>query len=240
MNSDAHHHYDHYCADQIRRLDGFYGLIEKTIHQELIPYMEGKSILDIGCGFGSLCDFFYQRGFSVTGIEQHRISFDAAKQRFPHLNLVFDEGNFLDNVPGQFFDIVIMKDVIHHVVAESDANAFMENVNRICKKLLIIIDPNPTLILRTSRKIIKHIDPECPPNQALELLRSHGFSIKKLFFSEVFAFPLSGGYVGPELIKSASLMKFLLKIDRFLKKILDILGVSRFICWRYVIIAEKQ
>jgi SAM-dependent methyltransferase len=239
MNSTNHHHYDHYCADQIKRLDGFYGLIERTLHQELIPHMSGKTILDIGCGFGSLSDFFQKLDFDVTGIEQHQVSFNAAKKKFPHLNLIFDEGNLLDTIPDNAFDIVIMKDVIHHVIAETDAPTFMHNVNRICKKLIIIIDPNPTLILKFSRKIIKHIDPECTPKQAIHLLCDNGFRLKKLFFSEVFAFPLSGGYVGPELIKSPSLMSIILKTDRFLKKVLDFLKLSRFICWRYVIVAEK-
>lgn len=239
MSSTNHHHYDHYCADQIKRLDGFYGLIERTLHQELVPFLSGKTILDIGCGFGSLCDFFQQLGFTVTGIEQHQISFNAAQEKFPHINLIFDEGNFLDTIPDNSFDIVIMKDVIHHVVAETDAQAFMRNLNRICKKLVIIIDPNPTLVLKLSRKIIKHIDPECTPKQAIDLLYGYDFKLKKLFFSEVFAFPLSGGYVGPELIRSHFLMNLILKMDRFLKRGLDFLKLSRFVCWRYVIVAEK-
>ncbi len=239
MSSSNHHHYDHYCSDQVKRLDGFYGLIERTLHQELVPYLSGKTILDIGCGFGSLCAFFQQLGFGVTGIEQHQVSFNAAQKKFPHLNLLFDEGNLLDTIPDNSFDIVIMKDVIHHVVAETDAKAFMLNVNRICKKLIVIIDPNPTLILKLSRKIIKHIDPECTPKQAIDLLCNNRFELKKLFFSEVFAFPLSGGYVGPELIKSPSLMNIILKVDRLLKRGLDFLRISRFVCWRYVIVAEK-
>jgi hypothetical protein len=60
-----------------------------------------------------------------------------------------------------------------------------------------------------------------------------------MFFSEVFAFPLSGGYVGPELIKSPFLMRFILKIDRFFLKALNFMKLSRFVCWRYVIVAEK-
>lgn len=38
MSTADHCHYDHYCADQIKRLDGFYGLIERTLHQELVPH----------------------------------------------------------------------------------------------------------------------------------------------------------------------------------------------------------
>ena len=95
MSTADHCHYDHYCADQIKRLDGFYGLIERTLHQELVPHMDGKTILDIGCGFGSLCDFFNQLGFDATGIEQHQVSLDAAREKFPHINFIFDNaGSF--------------------------------------------------------------------------------------------------------------------------------------------------
>ncbi len=239
MSTADHCHYDHYCADQIKRLDGFYGLIERTLHQELVPHMDGKTILDIGCGFGSLCDFFNQLGFDATGIEQHQVSLDAAREKFPHINFIFDNGNILDTISDNSFDIVIMKDVIHHVVAEADSQAFMRNVNRICKNQVIIIDPNPTLILKLARKIIKHIDPECSPKQAIDLLSNNKFKLKRMFFSEVFAFPLSGGYVGPELIKSPFLMRLILKIDRFFLKALNFMKFSRFVCWRYVIVAEK-
>lgn len=241
LNSSDHPHYDHYSASNISRLDGFYGVVENALHQKILPYLnKGDSILDLGCGFGSLCHFLDKHGFKVTGVEQHLVSLEAAKQKFSHLDLIFDDGDWLDPVPEETFDVVVMKDVIHHVVSEVDAHVFMRKLYRICKQRIIIIDPNPTFILRTSRKIIKHVDPECPPQQALILLEKHGFSLKKLFFSEVLAFPLSGGYVGPAWIKAKFLIDLIMKVDWFLNRIVNLLGLSRFICWRYVIVAEKS
>lgn len=239
MQNKQHHHYDHYSAAQIKRLDGFYGLIENELHKMILPHVTGKKILDIGCGFGSLCNFFNTENFDITGIEQHKISLDAAKLKYPNLKLNFDDGSFLEKLPDDSFDTVIMKDVMHHVIAESDVDQFMKNLRRICKKRVIIIDPNITFILRICRRIIKHVDPECSYILASKVLKKHDFFVEKLFFSEVFAFPLSGGYVGPELIKSKFMMTMLLNIDKFLKNAIDIIALSRFVCWRYIIVANK-
>lgn len=240
MENNQHHHYDHYSANQIKRLDGFYGLIENELHKEILPYISGDTILDIGCGFGSLCNFFNDKGFKVTGIEQHKISLDAGILKYPHLKLVLDNGTYLDSLPDNSFDTVIMKDVMHHVVAETNIKAFMQSLRRICKKRILIIDPNITFILRICRKIIKHVDPECSYQLAKSILQENGFVVSKLFFSEVLAFPLSGGFVGTELVKSKILMKIFLGVDRFLKKILDVFCISRFVCWRYIIVADKR
>lgn len=236
----SHHHYDHYTAAQINRLDGFYGMVEKNLHEDLLPYISGKRILDVGCGFGSLCHFFSEKGFDVTGIEQHKISFDAAKRKFPQLNLIFDEGNFLNQISDESFDVITMKDVIHHVVAEADIDVFMKNLYRICKKQVVIVDPNPMFILKVSRKLINHIDPECPPQLALKILEKYGFSLTHFFYREVIAFPLSGGYVGPELIKSPFLMRAILNLDVFINSVLKALRLSSFFCWRYVLVFEKK
>ena len=50
--ASRHAHYDHYSADQIARLDGFYGRVEQSMALRLRPWIEGNRVLDLGCGFG--------------------------------------------------------------------------------------------------------------------------------------------------------------------------------------------
>lgn len=235
----THPHYAHYTAAQIKRLDGFYGLVEEHLHQDIEQKLSGETLLDIGCGFGSLCHYFHTKGYKVTGIEQHQISLQAGQKKYPHLQLVYDEGDYLASIPDNSFDVIVLKDVMHHVVAETDVVQFMNHVRRICKRKLVIIDPNPTFILRLSRKLIRHIDPECPASLAQQIVTEHGFSVKTLFYRELIAFPLSGGYVGPELVKSQALMRMILGLDRFFKMACDFFKLSPHLCWRYVLVAQK-
>lgn len=238
MSDQYHHHYDHYDPTLIERLDGFYGKVEDKIHSKMIKFVHGPKVLDIGCGYGSCVQFLVQHGFEAIGIDQHEPSVRAGQQRYPKLNLKYDQQG-LEQFTDNFFNTIILKDVVHHIYDEDDIVTFLKDAFRICKDRLIIIDPNPMPILKFARKLIGHVDPVCPPNILKKFLKDAGFKHVQLSFSEVIAFPLSGGYVGPNWIKSPLLMKLLLGLDRALERLLSILRLSHFFCWRYYIVASK-
>lgn len=234
-----HEHYDHYHPEMVQRLDGFYGDVETSIHKNILKNISGKKVLDIGCGFGSLVNFLQNQdpSLEVLGIDQHEPSVTAGQQRFPKANIHLSSGP-LDEMPEQSFDTIIMKDVIHHVYDEDDINLFLTQIKRLCRKRLIIVDPNPTFILKLSRQIIKHDDPICSPKQAIHALEDNGFKFKKIFYSEFLSFPLSGGFVGPEIVKSTLFRKIFLNLDLILNHIMRFLKLDRLLCWRYYIVAD--
>lgn len=236
-STQYHEHYDHYNSDMVKRLDGFYGAVETTIHGNILKHVVGKKVLDIGCGFGSLAHYLQNKGLEVLGIDQHEISITAGKQKFPNAPIELFKGSLAD-LPDKSFDTVVMKDVIHHVLEEGDIQEFLTQAKRIAQHRVIIVDPNPTLILKICRKIIQHIDPICKPETAKKYLSALGFKPIKTFYSEFVAFPLSGGFVGPELIKTKFLQKAFLKIDTVLNAILKTFKIDKLLCWRYYLIAD--
>jgi 2-polyprenyl-3-methyl-5-hydroxy-6-metoxy-1,4-benzoquinol methylase len=222
----------------IQRLDGFYGVVERRINHQIATLIKGQTVLDIGCGFGSLVDFLQQQGFQATGIDMLAACIQAGKEKFPAADLRHVTGERLDFFDHSF-DTIILKDVIHHIYAEDDINTFLQDVKRICRQRLIIVDPNPMKLLLLARKLIGHIDPICPPAEAERLLKEAGFTIAHRSFSEIIAFPLSGGYISKPFVSKGRIGDLILAVDRWLLKAVRALRLEHLLCWRYILAADQ-
>lgn len=236
---DHHHHYDHYTPEMARRLDGFYGRVDERLNSRIAKWIAGDSVLDVGCGFGQLTEYLRKRGFKATGIDLLAQCVDAGKARYPEADLRVAQSEHLEFPEGSF-DTVILKDTIHHIYAEDDVDAFLADVRRVARRRLVIQDPNPMLVLLLARKLIGHVDPVCSPAEATRVVSAARFKVVHLGYSELFAFPMSGGYVGPVLVPAAPrwIGAALLAADEGLFRILGALGLGRFLGWRYLLVAD--
>jgi len=236
---DHHHHYDHYSPAMAKRLDGFYGEVDERLNRRIAERVVGKSVLDVGCGFGQLTDYLRRRGFQATGVDLLEPCIVAGRQRFPEADLRLARSEDLD-FPDKSFDTVVLKDTIHHIYEEDDIGAFLAQVRRVARRRLVIQDPNPMFILLLARRLIGHVDPVCSPADAKRVVTEAGFQVVKIDYSELFAFPMSGGYVGPVLVpgRPRVLGSLLLGADEAAFTILKALGLGRFVGWRYLLVAD--
>jgi SAM-dependent methyltransferase len=231
-----HSNYAEYSIDMIGRLDGPFGLVEATFADRIAPWIAGKSVLDIGCGFGSLTYHLQLKDFRAVGIDMLRDFIDAGKARYPAADLrVVQDATF--PFPDKSFDTIVLKDTIHHILAEGDLPGFLQEVKRVCRKRIIVMDPNPMFILRIARWLIGHIDAVCTPTAAQSALENAGFAIRHAEFHEVLVFPLSGGYVGRALLPRA-LTPAAIRLDRILLDGLRLIGLDRHLCWRYSFVGD--
>jgi len=236
---EHHHHYDHYSPEMARRLDRFYGRVDERLNERVAQWVAGETVLDIGCGFGSLTEHLRRRGFKATGIDLLESCVSAGRERFPQADLRVAASEELD-FPDASFDTVVLKDTIHHIYEEDDVGAFLAAVRRIARRRLVVLDPNPTFILLLARRIIGHIDPVCSPADAIRVVTEAGFRVARVEYSELFAFPMSGGYVGPVLVPSRPrwIGSLVLGLDAALFGLLSALGLGRFVGWRYMLVAD--
>lgn len=233
-------HYDHYSSEQIRRLDGFFGDVNRDIDAGMtvaVADCDG-TVLDFGCGFGSLVDHLRQSGKKAVGVDMLDFCVQSGKQRFPEADLRCSQGGFAD-WGDQSVDAILLKDVIHHIADEDDIDAFLSEVRRVATKKLVISDPNPTWILLFCRWLIGHIDPALKPADAVRLLEDRGFKCQPVKYSNLYSLPLSGGYVGRPLVPRSKVLSAILRgIDKICASVLNTFGLGRFFCWRYLLVAE--
>ncbi len=130
------------------------------------------------------------------------------------------------------FHAVILRESLHHVSREE---VFPE-ILRVCKKEIIVFEPNPNWVLRMCRKIISHKDQEIPLKDLLATMERYRIVIKRVIFRDPFAFPLSGGFVGWELVPPIKILfQFLLWVDKALRIFFHFIKIEKAMSWRYLV-----
>jgi len=98
-----------------------------------------KKFFELGCGNGSVGNFFSDLGWAVTGIDASSDGIKLANAKYPHLNLragsVYDE---LELIYGRF-PIILSLEVIEHLYAPRD----------FCKSAYNLLEEDGVLILST-------------------------------------------------------------------------------------------
>jgi len=101
---------------------------------------ESGSVLEVGCGMGTLAIKLAQAGFQVTGLDVSDVALQYAKQRALEagLQITWREG-FAENIPfpDQTFDYVTCCHTLEHVKDLSRAAAELKRVAR--KKLVVLV-----------------------------------------------------------------------------------------------------
>ena len=99
----------------------------------LISYFDinGKSILDIGCGFGdinTILSKIYPKSYRYTGIDIVKEFIQEGKKRFFGENIDFITGNFLDIEFSSNYDIILGSGIFNQSFNKVDNEVFFHNV----------------------------------------------------------------------------------------------------------------
>lgn len=84
---------------------------------EMLPFIpsSAKKSLEIGCGHGRFSAQLVKNGIETWGIEPDSHSFEvASKKLFKVLEGTIESQ--IDNVPDNYFDVIIMNDVLEHLL----------------------------------------------------------------------------------------------------------------------------
>lgn len=95
-------------------------------------FLTGRSVLDVGCGAGLICEPLARLGSRVQGVDANEASFSAAQQHAEAMELPISYrlGLVEDLPPGQTFDVVLALEVIEHVEhPETFVKACLDRLN---------------------------------------------------------------------------------------------------------------
>ena len=124
-------------------------ITRNTLLSYLPQNLEGKRILDAGCGTGQISIALAERGAEVVGIDISSTLIKIAKKRVPlklNKKILFEVGDMTDNKYGTFDYVVAMDSLIHY--DKKDITQILSKLmanTKIC--ILFTITPNSLLLL---------------------------------------------------------------------------------------------
>jgi len=100
-----------------RSVEGLNGAPEWPALQALLPDLRGRSVLDLGCGFGWFCRWARQRGAAhVLGIDVSERMLARARATTPDADITYDRADLehLD-LPAGRFDLAYSSLALHYI-----------------------------------------------------------------------------------------------------------------------------
>lgn len=93
----------------------------------------GETVLDIGCGSGSLAKDVATRVKSVLGVDIEEKNIEKAKRKFSAPNLEYRLADATKDLGNDTFDVIIMSNVLEHIEHRIE---FLKSIRGLAKKFL--------------------------------------------------------------------------------------------------------
>lgn len=111
-------------------------LEEKPALFSLSPDLRGKTVLDLGCGYGENCAEFCKRGASyVLGVDLSEKMLAVAREEHPELAFLRADMNDLSCIDGQF-DVIFSSLAVHYV----------EDFGELAKSIFALLNDGGTFV----------------------------------------------------------------------------------------------
>jgi len=113
-----------------------------------------KTILDVACGDDLILLKIQKMNKLVVANDISRNSLKEISDKDTEKNVIFSNQNMLDIKFDKKFDVVIIKNVMHHLNNPEEIDYFLNNLKTVGKKFIIIdiIDPKLNLLAKIWNK----------------------------------------------------------------------------------------
>lgn len=230
---NVYHRWDN--AANRRKLGRLYGLVAEKEDADILAAISGRRVLDVGAGYGFFARRLIDHGFEVTAIDPNQELCRLARQWYG-VDVLRNDIHEMP-FPACSFDTVIFRESVEHLDC---AQAFRE-ADRLVTKAILIFQTHLSPAVRLSRLLAGH--EELRP-EGLEyyqdLLGQLGYTQQQVTFRDIFALPLSGGTLTPQLVPPIPLIENLIvAFDNSVSRLMHLLGMERLFCWRFLLRAQK-
>lgn len=157
-----------------------------------ISSFTNKTILDVGCGAGTVSLYLANRGANIVGVDISRKAIDSCKKSARILKLT-DKTQFICNTIEkikfrQKFDVIICSEIIEHI---SNDGAFLKRIHKLLKKNRLLILSTPSInaplykigLAQNFDKRVGHIR-RYSKQQISDLVKKSGFRIEEVKLTE--------------------------------------------------------
>lgn len=110
-------------------------LLDKERLQLISKFVQGKKVLDVGCGYGLYVDYLNKQGIEATGLDfvDEFIKFAKETKKGTFIKGEAEKLPFQDN----FFDTIILFDILEH----GDDIKILKEAKRVSEKAILVIVP---------------------------------------------------------------------------------------------------
>jgi SAM-dependent methyltransferase len=132
---------------KIRQNENNYNdLLEQPAMVDLLPYIAGKKVLDLGCGYGKNCLEFIKSGAGcVLGIDISSKMLEVAKQEYFDDNITYQQLDMTDiSTINQKFDFVYSSLAFHYI----------ENFDKLISDIFGLLNKNGILLFSQEHPIV--------------------------------------------------------------------------------------
>jgi SAM-dependent methyltransferase len=131
----------------------YFSVTEKTL-LESVRARAGERLLEVGCGEGGNLFFLVPTGAALFGVDLFPRKLEFARRQLPQCHFVCAD---VDQLPfsSELFDIVLCRDLLHHVHERSKA---LREIARVCRRggRIVVIEPNgKNPIMRMQPMLVK-------------------------------------------------------------------------------------
>ena len=131
-------------------------LIESRLLKNAFKNINGHKILEVGCGTGANFVFLKDYFSDLTGVDINDEALAVGRRHVSEAKFLrgkVQEMPFTDEA----FDVVFMRDVLHHIYEENEKKSALKEMKRVCRQngRLVIIEPNYKNIIIFFQSLIR-------------------------------------------------------------------------------------
>lgn len=105
---------------------------------ETLNLKKGAKVLDIGCASGYIVQDLRKLGIDAEGLDISKFAIENSNEQYRQFLHFLDSLNFKENLRSQYYDLIILKDILEHV-PEEILPRFWQTVSKLGAQALITL-----------------------------------------------------------------------------------------------------